>query len=309
MLEGKKVLITGVSGQCGRGLAFLLGKKNEVHGVARFSDQRIKEEVEGNGCIAWQMDMGTERPDNLPTDFDIVIHEAVIWEGDDDLALQDQSFHLSCTFVGDLMHANEGATFALVSTRSVYRHDGVEGCREDRTPVAGATTYTMSKIAMTQLARWVGTTFNRPWVELRYALPFAPYVVHGKVDKFLKGEMYGSNAGSIQQRTYIKVLIDQTLRALDYARPEGEIFNCTTTEITTLGEVAQAGARVAGVEVDASALASPDPTDRGHWIDPDKCRRLLGPESISLEEGLRRYLRARRENILTPQDWMFAPEE
>jgi len=41
---GAKVLITGVTGQIGRGLAHVLSRNNEVHGVARFSNA-INEEI------------------------------------------------------------------------------------------------------------------------------------------------------------------------------------------------------------------------------------------------------------------------
>ena len=51
------------------------------------------------------------------------------------------------------------------------------------------------------------------------------------------------------------------------------------------------------------------PTGPGHRTDTEKLLRLIGPSPVSLEEGLRRYHRAQQENVLTPQDWMFADEE
>jgi len=306
-ITGKKILITGASGQCGRGLAFVLAAKNEVHALARFSKPEVKEELQRNGCVIWQMDMATERPTRLPKDFDIVIHEAVNWGGDDSLAEQNRSFHLSCQFVGDLMYANEQARFALVSTGSVYK--AVEGtCKEDETPVMPQGTYCLAKVCMTQVARWIGHTFQRPWVVLRYYFPFAPYVPHPKVDRALTGQMAGDNPAAPAQRTYIQNHIFNTLRALQYAKPEGEIFNSATTEKITAGDMARIGAKVAGVQVDPRALQpgySPGPR---HEADTEKILRLLGPSPVSLEEGFRRYLRARRENILVPQSWMFEEE-
>lgn len=308
IIQGQKVLVTGASGQCGRGFVHVLGQKNEVHGVSRFVDERIRDEVERAGCTIWKMDMGTERPDELPTDFDIVIHGATTWGSDDTLLDQDQSFHVSCQFVADLMHRNAGAKFALLSTGSVYKM--VEGtCREDETPVDGDSTYTMEKIAMAQMARWMGHTFGRPWVVLRYFYPFAPYVPHPKVDVMLKGQVYG-DARARQPRTYIQNHMFQTLMALDYAKPDGEVLNSATTEVFTGGEAAQVGARVAGIEPEPKAFVNEAPPTRpGHIVDTEKLRRMVGPSPISLEEGLRRYLRARREGVLSPQDWMFEPEE
>jgi len=309
LIQGRKILITGASGQCGRGFVHLLAKHNEVHGVARFMKPGTKEEVEGKGCITHQMDMGTTRPDSLPADFDLIIHEASTWGKDDTLEEQNRSFHVSCQFVADLMHKNDKATFALISTGSVYQR--VEGtCKEDETPVAGPTTYTMEKIATTQMARWMGHTFGRPWVVVRYFYPFAPYVPHHKVDMLLRGELQLANPSARLERTYILNHIYNTLKALDYARPEGELFNSATTEVFTSGQAAQIGARIAGVEVNPRALEEEDPpSDPGHRVNTDKVFRMLGPSPISIEEGVRRYHRARQEGIETPQDWMFESED
>ena len=307
-MEGQKILVTGASGQCGRGLAFVLSRNNEVHGLARFRNPEIKEELERQGCVVWQMDMGSERPDRLPTDFDIVIHEAMSWSEGTELDEQNQVFHLSCQFVGDLMYRNAGATFALVSTGSVYKP--VQGtCKEDETPVEGGSTYVTAKIAMTQVARWIGRTFGRPWVELRYWRPFAPYRrPHTCIDRMLKGEMPGRNPAAIHQRTCVKVHIDNTIKALDYAKPEGEIFNSATTENPTFADLARIGAKVAGVAPDPKASEPGEPPGPGHTADTEKLLRMIGPSSISIEEGVRRYLRAQEENINSPQDWMFAEE-
>lgn len=306
-VEGEKILITGVSGQCGRGLAHVLAKNNEVHGVARFSNPEIKDEIEGKGCVAWQMDMSSERGDTLPDDFDIVIHEAVAGMDEvNTLEEQNAHFHVSCDFVGDLMYRNEKALFALISTRSVYKHGLEEGCKEDSTLLQGENTYTAGKVAMSRLARWIGYTFKRNWVELRYPLPFAPYYPHPKVDLCLEGKMYANAPDSIQQRTYITDLIHQTIASLDYAKPEGEVFNALLPEILTLAEFARRGATVAGVEPDPAAKET-GKGSKGHWMDPKKSISTLGSSGVSLDEGLRRYLRARQENILTPEDWMFEP--
>ena len=49
MLSDKKILVTGVTGQIGFPLARFLAEKNEVWGVARFTDEQNKERVEGLG--------------------------------------------------------------------------------------------------------------------------------------------------------------------------------------------------------------------------------------------------------------------
>jgi hypothetical protein len=110
-------------------------------------------------------------------------------------------------------------------------------------------------------------------------------------------------------RTYIVNHIFNTLKALDYAKPEGEIFNSATTEKFTAGEAARIGAEIAGVAPEPKAFEKADPpAGPGHRVDTAKLLRLIGPSPVSIREGLRRYHRARLAGIETPQDWMFEPE-
>jgi len=307
-MKGKKILITGASGQIGRGLAHVLARANEVHALARFRKPEVLEEVEGKVERVWQIDMGVERPRALPTDFDVVFHEAVSWLGDEALEEQNRSFHLSCDFLADLMSANGKAVFVLGSTGSVYQP--VEGtCKEDETPLAGGGTYVTAKIAMSQLAHWMSTTLGRKVVELRYWYPYAPYLEHNRLGRLLTGGIFGSNPRAIHQRTYIKHHVDKTILAADHASSPPQILNCATEESLTLGELARIGARLTGSELSEAAQAEGADPGPGHVADTAKAVRLLGPTPISTEEGFRRYLRAREQNITWPEDWMFEDEQ
>lgn len=304
-MQNKKVLVTGASGQIGRGLTHVLAKDNEVHALARFGKADVLAEVEGKVEKVWRMDMGTERPDALPTDFDAVFHMAVAWGGDDDIDEQERSFHLSCDFIADLMVANEGAAFVLGSTGSVYKHLEKGLVIEDETPVTGGSTYVTAKIAMMRLAHWVGTRFGRRSAIIRYCRPYAAYSPHPKVDKFLTGRILGNSPNAIDQRTYIKQHVDNTVAAAAHAKPDVEVFNSVTPENYCQAELAQIGAKVSGVEPAENAVKTAEPEIKGHIADAEKSARLLGPMTVDTEEGFRRYHRARQENILWPEDWMF----
>ena len=304
-MKGRKVLVTGASGQIGRGLAHVLAKGNEVHALARFGNAAVLQEVERKVEKVWRMNMGVDRPAALPTDFDAIFHMAVAWNGDDDIAEQRKSFHLSCDFVADLMLANEKAAFVLGSTGSVYQHLDAGMVIEDETPLHGGGTYVTAKIAMLQAARWVGTRFGRPSAIIRYCRPYAAYKPHPKVDKYLTGNLLGTNPMGVDQRTYIKQHVDNTIAAAARAKPEVKVFNSATPEKLTQAELAAVGAKVSGAPLAENAVKTGEPEIKGHIASAEKSARLLGPMKVDTEEGFRRYWRARQENILWPEDWMF----
>src|SRR6185436_18152448 len=77
MFNGKKILVTGLTGQVAFPVARAFAKNNEVWGAARFSDaeRRIELEKEGIRCVA--IDLANPDFSELPNDFDYVLNFAV----------------------------------------------------------------------------------------------------------------------------------------------------------------------------------------------------------------------------------------
>ena len=67
MLSDKKILITGVTGQIGFPLARFLAEKNEVWGVARFTDEQNKDRLDGMGVRTFTLDLNSKDYGALPT--------------------------------------------------------------------------------------------------------------------------------------------------------------------------------------------------------------------------------------------------
>ena len=202
------------------------------------------------------------------------------------------------------MYRNDRAAFVLASTGSVYRSSN-HPVREDATPLAGGHSYVTTKIAMSRLARWISTRFGRSVVEMRYWYPFAPYRQHAKIDGFLMGQIVGDDPDTIHQRTYIKTLLEKTIAAVAHAGSPPLVINCASTENLTQRQIAQVGLRVSGLPY-RQPTPMPSFVDAvGPTADTSKMVRLLGPETVGLEEGMRRYLRARQQKIDWPEDWMF----
>ena len=77
MLQDRKILVTGATGQIAGPIAENFAKDNEVWCAARFSDPKRKAELEAIGvktCL-WDMDSGDASM--LPYDFTHVVHSAL----------------------------------------------------------------------------------------------------------------------------------------------------------------------------------------------------------------------------------------
>ena len=118
MLEGRKILITGPAGQIAFPMARALARRNEVWGIARFSDPASRKEVEEAGIRTLAIDLG--RPDfaELPRDFTHLLHLAAAIQGDD----YDGAIRTNAEGTGLLLSHCRGVEAALVmSTVSVYK--------------------------------------------------------------------------------------------------------------------------------------------------------------------------------------------
>ena len=76
MLEGRKILITGPAGQIAFPLARALARRNEVWGIARFSQPDSRDRCEAVGITTRVVDLADPDLSELPGDFDYVLHLA-----------------------------------------------------------------------------------------------------------------------------------------------------------------------------------------------------------------------------------------
>lgn len=81
-LEGKRILVTGPTGQVARPLVAALAQHNEVFGLARFSKAEDREAIEALGARTIAADLGTGSLEQVPQDLDYVLNLAVVKTGD-----------------------------------------------------------------------------------------------------------------------------------------------------------------------------------------------------------------------------------
>jgi nucleoside-diphosphate-sugar epimerase len=173
-LEGKKILVTGPTGQVGFVVAKAFAKNNEVWGAARFSDEKKKTALEDSGvtCVAADFEKGDFS--NLPEDFDYVLHFGVFRAAGDDF---DLDFRNNAEATGLLMsHCRRAKGFLACSTTGVYQANGHNLLKEtselgDNHRVM-MTTYSITKIATEAVVRYAAREFNLPTVITRLCVPY-----------------------------------------------------------------------------------------------------------------------------------------
>lgn len=173
-LEGKKILVTGPTGQVGFVVAKAFAKTNEVWGAARFSDEGKKKALEEAGvkCVTADFEKGDFSA--IPTDFDYVLHFGVFRAAGDDF---DLDFRNNAEATGLLMsHTRKAKAFLACSTTGVYQAAGHSLLKE--TSELGdnhrcmMTTYSITKIAVEAVVRFAAREFNLPTIIPRLCVPY-----------------------------------------------------------------------------------------------------------------------------------------
>src|SRR6476469_7289301 len=154
-LSGKKILVTGPTGQVALPVTLALAKENDVVGVARFSDAAARERLEAAGVNCVALDLSTTDFSELPSDYDYVLNLAVTRGGDADfdrdLAANGESLALL------MQHCQDATAFLHCSSTAVDQPAGSHALKE--TDPLGDNhrvmmpTYSLAKIAAEVVAR------------------------------------------------------------------------------------------------------------------------------------------------------------
>jgi len=172
MIEGKRLLITGPTGQVARPLVAALAPKNEVFALARFSKAEDRAAIEALGAKTIAADLGNGSLDAVPQDLDYVLNLAVVKSGDWDYDLR-----ANAEGVGRLMLRTRGVkAFLHFSSTAVYEYAGHEPRREDA-PLGDNhrsmfPTYSIAKIAAETVCRFTAHEFGIPATIARLSVPY-----------------------------------------------------------------------------------------------------------------------------------------
>ncbi|NND39067.1 MAG: NAD(P)-dependent oxidoreductase [Pseudomonadales bacterium] len=173
-MKGKKVLVTGATGQVGQPFAEHHAAQNDVWAIARFGDESKKAALEEAGVTCRVVDLQTGEYGDLPQDFDYVFHFAVARPEGDNF---DDEFRFNAEPTGLLMsYCRNAKAFFHCSTTGVYDFNGHNVLSEDsrlgdnhRTMFA---TYSIGKISTEAVVRFCAREFKLPTVIGRLCVPY-----------------------------------------------------------------------------------------------------------------------------------------
>ncbi len=171
-LTGKRILVTGPTGQVARPLVEALAPHNEVFALARFGKQEDREAFTALGAHPIAVDLAEGSLDAVPQDVEHVLNFAVMKTGDWAYDLR-----ANAEGVGRLLLRCRGAkSFLHCSSTAVYAYKGHEPRSEDA-PLgdnhrAMMPTYSIAKIAAETVVRFTAHEFGIPTTIARLSVPY-----------------------------------------------------------------------------------------------------------------------------------------
>lgn len=172
-LAGRKVLVTGVTGQVALPVAEALAEQSEVWGLARFAAPEARKRISELGVRPVAGDLAlADGLGDVPRDFDYILNFAVVKSGDFDYDLA-----ANAEGIGRLMaHCRDARAVLHCSSTAVYQYEGQKPRREDA-PLGDNhrsmfPTYSISKIAAESVVRYAARQFGIPAIIARLSVPY-----------------------------------------------------------------------------------------------------------------------------------------
>jgi nucleoside-diphosphate-sugar epimerase len=299
MLQNSKILVTGPTSQVGRPVVATLAGDNEVWGLARFSKPNDRAGIEALGAKTVAVDLADGPLDEVPTDFDYVLHFAVVKSGDFAYDLR-----ANAEGVGRLIsHCRSARGFLHCSTGGVYEPAGHRPLKE--TDPLGDNhrvmmpTYSISKIAAESVARFAAREWNVPTTIARFSVPYGnnggwPFY-HLMMMKAGVPIPVHHDEPSLYNLTHQDDYIAMIPGMLEIADVPATTINWCGSETTSIEEWATYLGEITGLEprFERSEKALPSVP-----LDPTLMHERIGRTKVDWRDGLRRMVEALAPDLL-----------
>ncbi|MFC4593127.1 NAD-dependent epimerase/dehydratase family protein [Sphingobium tyrosinilyticum] len=294
-LEGCKILITGPAGQIAFPLARALADKNEVWGIARFSDAAQRREVELAGIRTLAIDLGQPDFSGLPSNFTHLLHLAATVQGED----YDGAISVNAEGTGLLLsHCRTVEAALIMSTVSVYRPhpDPCHAYREDDplgdAMLPGMAAYSVAKIAQESVARYCAREFNIPITIARMGASYGP---RGGLPTLVaqtvsQGRPWTTRSDPCPYNPiHDDDLFAQLPSLLAAASTPATIVNWAGDEMVSVQQMAAFAGELLGMPARIEITPAPG-AQPGSGVDNARRLAITGPCRVGWRDGLRRVL-------------------
>lgn len=302
MVEGKKVLLTGLTGRIGGAIANRFAPLCNLWGLSRFSSEAAWDAAIRLGITPVRGDYAAGEFGTLPTDFDYVIHVAA-----DNMPPSAESGMRSNSDGAALLmkHCRAAKAFLHVSTGGVYRQnpdpyhvypesDGIGGTYNDQ--------YTPTKLAGEGAVRAACLILEVPTVICRQNVQYGgPNAQGGLIDMYLDmlvdtGKAYLPPEGpNLTSPIHEDDICDLVEPSLGIASVPASIVNWCGDEGVDWEEMFTYAGRLIGREPEF--VRTVDFCYPNNISDPAKRRAIAGPCKVGWKEGVRRTLALRHPEL------------
>ncbi|MDG2027928.1 MAG: NAD(P)-dependent oxidoreductase [Acidimicrobiales bacterium] len=294
-LTDSTILLAGCTGQVGKVVAKALAAQgNEVHGLARFKDSAVREEMEAAGVTCHAVDLIDPDLSSVPTGPDHLINLAVTKTGrwDKDLAANADAAGLL------MQHCREAKSAIHCSSTAVYAPTGGEPMSED-SPLGQdhhqymMPTYSTVKTAAESVASFAAKAFDLPTTIARLCVPYGHeggwpifHLMMAQGGQPIPVHTDGSRYNVIHHED----IIGQIPALLDAATTPATILNWGGDEVVSVEEWTRYMCDIAGAP--EPTFEPTDFTIPSAVIDTTKSRPVLGPPTVGWQDGFRRLVEA-----------------
>lgn len=292
-MEGKKILITGPTGQVAKPVALALAQSNDVVGIARFSDKRGREALEKGGVSCIPVDLVEGDFSDVPTEFDYVLNFAVAKTNDFDADIA-----ANAEATGLLMsHCRNASAFLHCSSTAVYQPDGHRAFAEtdplgdNHRVLSFLATYSITKIAAEAVARFGAREFRLPTVIARLNVPYGNNggwpLMH--LEQVLAGQPIAVHVDepSVYNPIHEVDIIASIPKLLEAASVPATVVNWGGNDQVSIEEWTQYLAGLVGRE---ATFVKTDQTLESVSVDLAKQHRIAGPCQVHWRDGMRRMV-------------------
>jgi UDP-glucuronate 4-epimerase len=298
-VHGRRIVVTGVTGQVALPLARALARENEVWGLARFRDAVAREALERDGVRCVPVDLVSGDFPGVPTGIDLVLHFAVAHTRS-----FDKSLTANAEATGLLMSQfRDASAFFHCSSGAVYEPKGGPDPLTETDPLGDnhrvmMPAYSIAKISSEAVVRTCARIFSLPSVIARLNVPYGD---NGgwPLWHFLTMQAGQPVPVNPDGSTYNLIHDDDILATLpvlvDAASVPATIVNWAGPETVTIEQWCTELSSLTGVAATFDVTPATLPTV---VMDTTKLRELGGSPSVDWHDGLRRLVAAQFPDLL-----------